>query len=88
MEEIIRTQTADFCERVIRSSSPHSVFLVQGARQVGKTTFVKQALKKLSDNFPEQIIFNLEEEEGTIVNVPAYLNLFTTLPELAKIFGR
>lgn len=58
MKKIFREHT-DYLKRKIETSeSPHEVIIVQGARQVGKTTLIKEVL----NTFEAVLSFNLEED--------------------------
>lgn len=49
---------------VIRSTCPHNVLLIEGARQTGKTTLVKQVLSRLHNSIIKNIVLlNLEQDK-------------------------
>lgn len=58
--KVIRDQQKFFTRIINESEAPHNVVLVEGARQVGKTTFIQQTLNACFQQ-REQISINLEE---------------------------
>lgn len=55
---IKREQATHLLSVLNDSSSPHNVLLIQGARQVGKSTLIKQVLS----HYDDVVSYNLEEE--------------------------
>ena len=79
---ISRQQESYLADFINNSQAPHSVLVIEGARQVGKTTFVNKVLK----DFPDVCSFNLEEDKALRREIDN-CNRFSELEDLLKLHG-
>lgn len=78
---IPRKIAAEFIQAIKNKGELNNILLVEGARQVGKTTVVRQVLKQLGIAFRE---FNLEEERSLAEKIDLCGN-FEEFTELVRV---